>query len=226
VECARRVRFLIQALSRCEDSLSRWYQPVRTRKKALERPLPSDTSLLAEMLRRNVNRADSDKSIIEELGFSLSTDNGEPDGDSAHLQITCGGYAQMVSNFCTLTLPHRGPHAQQVLTTPVLMDVVRGMARAWEPDWAVAMSHQQRELDRSSHIPRSPYTGWITYLSRRRGTVPPLPTPVLIEHVDSLGTLIALTPERFTASNPEHLALARRVRELLNRAGLLGPIIS
>ena len=47
-------------------------------------------------------------------------------------------------------------------------------------------------------------------------------SPVRIEPVDSLGTLITLTPERFTTSNPEHLALAKRVRELLERAGLLG----
>jgi hypothetical protein len=44
---------------------------------------------------------------------------------------------------------------------------------------------------------------------------------VRIEPVEDKGTLIILTPERFTASNPEHVALAERVRELLDRAGLL-----
>ena len=34
------------------------------------------------------------------------------------------------------------------------------------------------------------------------------------------GTLILLTPERLTASNPEHVELGRRVRDLLARAGL------
>ena len=61
--------------------------------------------------------------------------------------------------------------------------------------------------------------GWVTYLSRRLGRVPPLPAPVRIEPVEDKGTLIILTPERFTASNPEHVALAERVRELLDRAG-------
>ena len=62
------------------------------------------------------------------------------------------------------------------------------------------------------------------YFSRQRGTVPPLPAPVRIEPVEDKGALIILTPERFTASNPEHVALAARVQELLDRAGLLRPM--
>ena len=65
--------------------------------------------------------------------------------------------------------------------------------------------------------------GWVTYISRLRGMVPPLPAPVRIERVGDLGTLIILTPERMTAGNPEHVALNRRVRKLLDRANLLLP---
>ena len=62
------------------------------------------------------------------------------------------------------------------------------------------------------------------YFSRQRGTVPPLPAPVRVEPVEDKGTLVILTPERFTVSNPEHVALAARVHELLDGAGLLGPL--
>ncbi len=86
------------------------------------------------------------------------------------------------------------------------------------------MSHEHRDKVEVGHVPRSPYVGWVTYLARHRGTVPPLPAPVRIEPVEGKGTLIVLTPERFTASNPEHVALAERVRELLDRAGLLKPL--
>lgn len=61
----------------------------------------------------------------------------------------------------------------------------------------------------------------MTYLSRHLGRVPPLPAPVRIEPVEDKGSLVILTPERITASNPEHIALAECVRELLDRAGLL-----
>jgi hypothetical protein len=224
-ECAQRAQLFLQCISRCEDSLSRWYQPARSRRKSLERPLTLELGPLAEMFHRGVNRTDGDKSIIQELGFHFSTSNCGPAGDSSHFRVVCGGYSKINHNFCVLGLPDSGPNAQRVLTTPVLMDVMRCMARAWEPDWAVAMSRKHRDIeDERYDEPRTPYVGWITYLSRRRGTVPPLPAPVHIEHVDSLGTLIALTPERFTASNPEHLALSSRVREVLERTHLLGAL--
>ncbi|KFE63927.1 hypothetical protein DB31_2339 [Hyalangium minutum] len=68
------------------------------------------------------------------------------------------------------------------------------------------------------------FVGWVMYFSRLRGPVPPLPAPVRIERVEDKGTLVILTPERFTVSNPEHVALAARVHELLARAGLLGKL--
>jgi hypothetical protein len=67
------------------------------------------------------------------------------------------------------------------------------------------------------------FVGWVMYFSRLQGTVPPLPAPVRIEPVEDRGALVILTPERFTAANPEHVALAARVHALLNRAGLLRP---
>ena len=62
----------------------------------------------------------------------------------------------------------------------------------------------------------------VTYYSQV-GRVSPLPAPARMERVEDKGTLLVLTPERFTANNPEHVALAERVRVLLDRAGLLGP---
>nr|WP_255662913.1 immunity 52 family protein [Myxococcus sp. RHSTA-1-4] len=97
------------------------------------------------------------------------------------------------------------------------------MALAWEPDWAMATSWDFRKAIADGRA--GTFVGWVTYLSRRRGVVPPLIAPVRIEPVEDRGTLIVLTPERLTASNPEHVALGRRVQELLDRAGLMKPVI-
>ncbi|RKH01794.1 hypothetical protein D7X32_19140 [Corallococcus carmarthensis] len=129
-------------------------------------------------------------------------------------------YSEAVSNHCVLSLPSKGPNAGRLLTTSVLTDVVRSMGSSWEADWALAGSSAYRMQYREPDS--APFSlGWITYLSRRIGTVPPLPAPVRIEPVGDKGTLIILTPERFTVTNPEHIALARRVRELLALAGLI-----
>lgn len=213
-ECGRRAESFFNTLSTIDPSFSLWFKQGNSRKEALKHRIETDTASLGKMFRRGKDK------LFEDLGFRLSGWNGESnDRDACAFHIKCGGYAEEVGNRCLIQLPTTGPNAERVLTAPVLTGLVRAMAVAWDPDDALAMSHAHRDL-----IPDPPpdaLVGWVTYLSRRRGTVPPLPAPVHIERVEDKGTLIVLTPERFTASNPEHVALAERVRELLDRAGLL-----
>ena len=224
-ECARRTAAFLNLLAPCDPFLAQWYKLARSRKDARKHPLmPPDVPTLAEQFRRGVNR-EKGGPVFEDLGFRVWFGNGGSNDDSADLRIKCGDYCGATPNSCVLTLPTpgHGPNAERVLTAPVLTNVLRAMALAWEPDWAVALSYMHRDTadkDREANV----WPDWVTYLARRRGTVPPLPAPVRIERVEDKGTLIILTPERFTAANPEHVALAARVRELLDRAGLLGPI--
>ncbi|HEX8440683.1 immunity 52 family protein [Archangium sp.] len=218
-ECGRRAEAFFQALSPIDPYFSRWFKLGRSRKEALKSRIETRQADLEKMFRRGKDK------LFEELGFRISGWNGEGDDDEAcGFYITCGGYAEEVGNVCVFDLPNTGPNAERVLTAPVLTGLVRAMAMAWDPDDAVAMSHKHRDLIPKPHP--DALVGWVTYLARRRGTVPPLPAPVRIERVEDKGSLIILTPERFTASNPEHIALAERVRELLDRAGLLGPVRS
>ncbi|CAM3436893.1 MULTISPECIES: immunity 52 family protein [Corallococcus] len=224
-ECARRTADFLNLLAQCDPFLAHWYKPARSRKDARQHPLmPPDVSSLTELFRRGVNR-ESGGPPIESLGYTFWFGNGGGDYDSADLRILCGGHDEAVLNSCVLKLPTlgRGANADGVLTSPVLTGAVRSMALAWEPDWAFATSHAYES--QSQEPDSAPFSlGWITYLSRRLGTVPPLPAPVRIEPVEDKGTLIILTPERFTVKNPEHLALAEQVRGLLAKAGLMKPL--
>jgi hypothetical protein len=216
-ECARRVENLLTTLSGVDTSFAQWFQQGRSRKDALSRPIAPMQDVLAKLIRKGRDRQ------FEDLGFNFWAWNGVCDDyDDSGLQLRCGAYAESVSNSCLVQLPRRGPNAERVLTASVLVNLVRSMALAWEPDWAVAMSRTHRELLGKKDSGEA-WVGWVTYLSLQRGRVPPLPAPVRIEPVEDRGTLILLTPERFTADNAEHVALSLRVRELLERAGLLGP---
>ena len=105
----------------------------------------------------------------------------------------------------------------------MLAAVLRAMVLAWEPEWAVATSHEYREQT-TQRATAGTFVGWVMYFSCRRGRIPPLPEPVRVEPVGNLGTLVTLTPERFTVSNPTHVELATRVHTLLDQAGLLVPV--
>ena len=130
----------------------------------------------------------------------------------------------LIPSNCVLRPYKRGSIAERVLTASVMAEVLRAMALAWEPEWGVVTSHQYDDLVSEQVMAAGTSIGWVMYFSRLRGKVPPLPAPVRIEPVEDKGTLVTLTPERFTASNPEHVALAARVHELLDRARLLRPL--
>ena len=219
-ECARRAEIFMAALAGVDPSFTRWFQQGRSRKDALKRPIEPNRAMLEKLIRRGKDR------VVEALGYSVWAWNGEPDNyDDSGFHIECGGYSERVSNVCVFHLPNRGPNAERVLSASVLTGLVRSMALAWEPDSAIATSTLHR--DRVTSTGQSgTFVGWIMYFPRSRGVIPPLPAPVRIEPVEDKGTIIVLTPERLTVTNPQHVELAQRVHELLNRADLLPPVTS
>nr|WP_246357030.1 immunity 52 family protein [Pyxidicoccus fallax] len=223
--CAWRAQTLLNLLASYDAVLAGWNKIPKPRGRGRKNPLtPPDLAVLTEAFRRGVNREPGGPAI-ERLGLTVSAYNDGERQDRAHLNMICGSYAEGMSNLCVLELPSDGESADRLLTSPMLMSIVRGMVSAWEPDWALAGSSSYRMQYREPDS--SPFSlNWLTYLSHRLGRVPPLPAPVRIEPIEDRGTLIILTPERFTVSNPEHVALARRVRELLARAGLIQPATS
>jgi hypothetical protein len=91
--------------------------------------------------------------------------------------------------------------------------------RAWEPHDGFVMSNKYwKDLP-----PRGPgviWGGWMIYFSREAGRIPPLPSPAEIIPVDDLGHIIVFTPEPFREEDPEHVAWANHLTELLVKAGL------
>jgi hypothetical protein len=211
---------LLTHLSSVDPSFARWFRQGRSRKDALRHPIEPQRAELEKLIRRGKDRQ------FDDLGFRISGWNGaSDDAGASSFDVTCGGYSDWVNNFCFFSLPRRGQEADRVLSASVLAGLVRSLAVAWEPDWAVTTSEEHRDKTTATPKPGT-FVGWLMYFSRQRGTVPPLPAPVRIEPVQDQGTLIILTPERFTASNPGHVALAARVHELLEQAGLTGPLKS
>ncbi|WP_254614634.1 immunity 52 family protein [Myxococcus sp. CA056] len=217
-ECASRVVALLESIAGVEASFASWFRQSKARKDALKKPVTPNQDELAKVLERTKDR------YHEDLGYRISGWNGaSEDSDACSFDAAVGIYSEWVNNFWLFELPIHGASAERILTAQTLSGLLRSMATALDPDWGVAMSHAHREIaDPTGRA--NVQIGWVTYFAQRLGVVPPLPSPVRIEPVEDKGTLVILTPERFTASNPEHVALAERVRELLDRAGLLKPL--
>jgi hypothetical protein len=218
-ECAQRAVVFLDAMAQVDPMFARWFKLARSRKQSLERPLEPDMAGLRKFIQSKVLRSD-DGVPMEGAGFDLALWNGGSGGNDVRLHLSCGSDLKWLMNASLVEPASDGSRAEQALTSSVMTEVLRAMARAWDPDWGVAMSHAHQELT-EERGKVDVLVGWVTYLSRRLGAVPPLPMPVRVELVEEQGALIILTPERFTASNPEHIALADHARDLLERAGAL-----
>jgi hypothetical protein len=218
-ECARRAELFFHMLARCEPTFAQWYRGGRGAPRGLPGyPVRPEVEEWEQLFLHGRNRTDVDKEVIEDLGFRVHVVNTKK--DATCIQLHCGEYSPWGSgNTCLINPPGEGPVSERIWSAPVLAEVLTSVATAWDPDFAMASSTEM--VDLVQRRKREVRVGWLTYLSRRLGKLPPLPAPVRIEPVGKLGWLLVLSPERMTASNPEHVAFTARVRELLDRAGLI-----
>lgn len=212
--CACRAERFFHLLGRCDPAWTRWYETADSLEEARKRRFTTDATNFQKLFGEKENRIGD--------GFTFWLWTGDNLNETSQVNGRCGSSSLRIPSNCVLKPYDEGLIGERVLTAPVMAEVVRAMALAWDPEWAVATSEQHRDSSTGSADPDT-FVGWVMYFSRLRGTVPPLPAPVRIEPVEDKGTLVILSPERFTVSNPEHVALAARVHELLSRAGMLRP---
>jgi hypothetical protein len=218
LECARRAERFFHMLARCDPTLTQWYRGGRGAPRTLPgHPVALEEKEWEQLFLRGRIRTDVDNEVIEELGFMAAVWNAKK--GRTRVEFNCGGYSPGGLNSCLLDPPEEGPVRERLLSAPVLSELLTSMATAWEPDFAMVSSSEMVDLIQKRKW--EVRVGWLTYLSRRLGTVPPLPAPVRIEPVSELGWLLTLSPEPMTASNPEHVTFTARVREWLDRAGLI-----
>jgi hypothetical protein len=210
---ARRAESLFHQLRALDPILTRWFEQAYSREKALQSEFtPELETFLGFFNKRKY------KSKVGDISFASW--NGES-VDSSVVKFFCGSISSdIIVDRCLLDLPCKGTAAERLLREPVLTQLLRAMVEAWEPAWGVVTSDELRDM-MSEPGTVGTFVGWIMYFSKARGPIPPLPAPVRVEPVEDKGTLIILTPERCTASNPEHVALAAQVQEILGEAGLL-----
>ncbi|WP_376760877.1 immunity 52 family protein [Archangium violaceum] len=219
LECARHAETFFRLLSTCHPDYSRWYEKHTSRKRALQLQIEPTYDTFARLFGK--------KEYEDEEGgvsFDAWTGHVPVNQEGGMVMLRCGTPAEAVPNSSLLYFPSPGPGLERLLTLPVLTGVMRAMVLAWEPDWAVSVSGDFRDaLSQQGSV--GTFVGWLTYLSRRRGEIPPLPEPVRVEPVEDKGSLIILGPEPLSAANPEHVALGHRVQQMLAPHGLLRRVV-
>jgi hypothetical protein len=217
-QCATRAESFFRLLAECHPSYARWYEQNNSTGEALQFGFEPTHETFLRFFGKKKYQSGSD-------GFSFGAWTGHVKQDQGGMVLLrCGGDAEVAPNRVRLFFPSEPVGSERMLAAPVLAGVMRAMAVTWEPEWAIATADGLWEqLSNGSRI--GCFLGWMTYFSRQRGVVPALPPPVQVEPVGDKGTLVILTPERLTPSNPEHVALAWRVQKLLEERGLLRLVV-
>jgi Immunity protein 52 len=217
-ECARRAETFFRLLAECHPSYARWYEQNKSTRKALQLGFEPTCETFLRFFGQEKYQGGKD-------GFRFGAWTGHEEEDQGGMvMLSCGSKAEFAPNFLWLFFPKEALGQERMLRAPVIADVMRAIAVAWEPEWALATADGLwDQLSGGSRI--GCFLGWMTYFSRERGEVPALPAPVRVEPVDDKGTLVILTSERLSPSNPEHVALAWRVQKLLDERGLLRLVV-
>jgi len=202
-------------MSACHPAYARWYEKAYSVKRALQPQFEPTFDTFVRFFGKKRYQLGSD-------GFNFGSWTGHVpmNQEGGMVTFVCGSSAEVAPNNVLLYFPSEGPGLERLLTLPVLTGVIRAMALAWEPDWAVAASDDFRGC-MSRQGSAGTFVGWLTYFSRQRGEVPALPEPVRVEPVEDKGSLVVLGPECLSAANPEHVALGHRVQQVLEERGLL-----
>ncbi|NOK21189.1 immunity 52 family protein [Corallococcus carmarthensis] len=216
-QCAQRAAAFFQFLGRIEPTWNRWCETAESFEEAAQKQVATDVGSLREHFSRK------DRRLGDAFRYWLWA--GTRPEETSKVSGMCGSADPWTPSSCVLSPPEQGPLAERLLTATMLSQVVRELVLIWEPEFGLATSSDHL-ISISSRPKMGTLPGWVMYFSRQRGTVPPLPAPVRVEPVGDLGTLVVLTPDRFTVTNPEHVALASGVQQVLDAAGLLHPLLS
>jgi hypothetical protein len=212
--CADRLHQMFSGISTCDVSLATWYELGRSRKQALERRADvGSREYLVSVLDRGRHRRDTDKSVMDELGFGAGLWNGGRKGREAGLMLTCGCFTSNpnLGNCVALRLPEDLGDLRQ---GERMARLLASIATALEPDWAGVMSTDAMNARRFNA--RVPFVDWMIYLSKRLAPqIPPLPSPAVVRLVDSVGSIIVVQSEPPAPTSPEDLRNIERVETAL-----------
>ena len=211
-QCADRLLRFFSELTTFDPAVATWYEQARSRKQALARQVAfGNRDYLLDLLNRGRHRRDSDKSVMEDLGFTISFWNGGNKGEEGTMNIHCGSYCEEVGNSVVLNLPDElGDLRRPERMAAVLASVVK----AWKPDSGGVMS--DAAMKAKDYKVTVPFVDWMFYASNKLApNIPPLPQPGRVQIVDGFGSIIVVQDEPPDHANPEHLRNIERVEAAL-----------
>lgn len=129
--CTDRAAAHFRLLHQLGPGFDRWF------KKAMRKPkAPSEANVLTpevvgDLLAKGVNRRDTDKSVITELGWSLALWNGELNQVDAQTSLHCGCISDRVGNSAIVDAHREG---RPGLDHKTAVELLKSLVELWDPE--------------------------------------------------------------------------------------------
>jgi hypothetical protein len=220
----------ITELASLHELLTTWHETADSLNEALQKRITPTRDVLEYLLEPyepDEPDPQAQEELLHALGYSFFCWTGQADDNrSIGLNTSCGGAIGVdgICNRLVLTLPDV---SETSLYQPdVMLGILRVIANAWDPDWAVVMNIPYRDeyIFRDDYDPPSgkPYVGWMTYLRDKRLAGLTGAPPCEMVNVPGRGRIFVVTREhRFSVQNPDDIAGARKLTEYLEAGGAL-----
>jgi hypothetical protein len=215
-QCAKRAETFFSLLAACHGDYGHWYEQANSTKHAPQLEFEPAYDTFVRFFKKKKYQAGDD-------GFSFGAWTGHSNNQGGMILLGCGASDEGATNLAQLYFPSEPPGKDRLATLPVVTGVMRALALAWEPEWAVATPRDFRDRLSEAGLPGT-FVGWLTYYSRQWGAVPPLPEPVQVAQVEDKGALVVLSPERVDGASEKDVVLGGRIQQILQGSGLLGRV--
>lgn len=210
-QCAERLATCLKELATASDAFVSWYEKGKSRRDALRSPVqPKD---LLKLVKSGCSKRNSDKSVIEDLGFQVGIWNGASEDRSISLSVICGSFSQNANlrNSVVLDFPEApGDLGRKDVALQALVAVVR----AWEPDWAGIVSRASSST--SPFKPGSPFVDWMIYLNYLDIASSQLPPSASVVKVSDHGSIIITQDVPVDANDQSHAQNVRAVEAAIS----------
>lgn len=158
-DCAHRLECTFSSLLQASSLLSNWESlrgAARKKKSDPESIKTLTRDQLAELLRKGVNKKDSNGEPIPDLGFSASFWNGYKDENAAGIRATCGSYTANpnLGNSVVLQWPE-SLACSSAENFKTCINVLTDLAVIWQADWGIVSGANSDHAQ--SRVGRSPY---------------------------------------------------------------------
>ena len=189
-ECTARLLRCLLDLAVLDPLLSSWFHLQRRRSSPRVPLIVNEEALETELLKGR-HRRDTDRTVMEDLGFGIRVWSGDLD-NTVGFSASCGLYTDVkdLVNSVILNYPLLSRGSQSLYSRRVSQALFSVVVQTWDVDWAYLGTDTMRE-DQHACATGSPYVGWMTNFADRRGVVPDLPSPFEVHKLQTGSLIVA-----------------------------------